>query len=937
MSGKFKWQYGLAKATDIFGNELGDFVHTNAFKTINGEPLIGTGTLSLLPLSGGNITGNLNVSGNLGIGTVAPTAKLEVVGNIALSGDNRTIINTSNAFLAFGTNNTERLKIGASGTVGINVGAFNPVNRLTVVTTSNTDQIQIRRNSTATNDSALLGFRISTGENAVNFAEIRAIKTDRVVTEDTDLSFFTRSNSSLTESLRIRDDGNVGIGTTNPTSKLHVVGDTRVEGNLTVNGSFTMVNTNVANTEQLSITNDGTGPAIVANQTGAQPVVDFQDDGVSAFYIADGGNIGIGTTSPASKITVLDSASNPRVFHSRVNPSVTGPGSHQILLGAYDTDTTNSGVALIARHNYSGALGNSFAIEMQPNASGARVERMRITSDGNISVGATSTSAQFYVKSNTLNKTPFILDTQASHTASLQEWKVNGSTVAYIEPDSALRIDTLRNRTTANNSTIGISDTGVIISRNIADSNPALAVNQVNSGSWGNIANFQLAGSTVASVAGDGSINIASGAKYRVNGGLIPAGDLAYDNTIIPEVSLRLASTTVQGAIDELELTKASISALSSNIILYPTTVASDISGYNVLVTSPGDANYDDTAVNVSTGTITTNDQIVGQLASSAGLFVGNPGVIAITTLGNIRKTGGNSNQFAAFYFKLFKRDSSGTEVLVATSDATAPVNPVDSSYREFSASAILNNGEFLSSDRIVIKYYASLVGASGSSYDFQFGGASPVRTLLPVPVSVIPISVGSGIVVTTTNFNGVLSASDDSVQKALDTLDDHNHDGRYVLLTNGSATELTVNNDAIEDVPLIVNGINGTTANIQEWRFNNGLIGRVLPSGSLYINGGYRGLGLYNSSNNDNSSVVVPNTGTVISRNVADANDALTVNLVHASSTGLILDAQAAGATKASIEKDGSVNTTARFKYGSNAYTEYNATDKSIDFVFAS
>ena len=52
------------------------------------------------------------------------------------------------------------------------------------------------------------------------------------------------------------------------------------------------------------ITNDGTGPAIVANQTGTLPVVDFQDDGTSAFYIKNGGNVGISETSPDEKLEV---------------------------------------------------------------------------------------------------------------------------------------------------------------------------------------------------------------------------------------------------------------------------------------------------------------------------------------------------------------------------------------------------------------------------------------------------------------------------------------------------------------------------------------------------------------------------------------------------------------------------------------------------------
>jgi hypothetical protein len=153
-------------------------------------------------------------------GTSAFTGVATFNNNIALAGADRTITNTSNNALSLGTNNTTRLTILNDGKVGI--GTSGPAQLLTVVSQTNTQGIQIRRNSTTTNDYAMLGFRISTSELADNIAEIRAVRTNRAVGSDTDLRLFTHSNNNLLEAMRIRDDGLVGINETTPTGQLVV-------------------------------------------------------------------------------------------------------------------------------------------------------------------------------------------------------------------------------------------------------------------------------------------------------------------------------------------------------------------------------------------------------------------------------------------------------------------------------------------------------------------------------------------------------------------------------------------------------------------------------------------------------------------------------------------------------------------------------------------
>jgi hypothetical protein len=106
--------------------------------------------------------------------------------------------------------------------------------------------------------------------------------------------------------------GNVGIGVANPTAKLHVLGNARIQGDLIVNGSQTTVNNYTTVSSNVSIMNtSGVGPALRVAQTGSgagYPVADFYDNDVSttvpAMRIADGGNVGIGTANPQAKLHV---------------------------------------------------------------------------------------------------------------------------------------------------------------------------------------------------------------------------------------------------------------------------------------------------------------------------------------------------------------------------------------------------------------------------------------------------------------------------------------------------------------------------------------------------------------------------------------------------------------------------------------------------------
>lgn len=255
---------------------------------------------------------------------------------------------------------------------------------------------------------------------------------------------------------------------------------------------------------------------------------------------------------------------------------------------------------------------------------------------------------------------------------------------------------------------------------------------------------------------------------------------------------------------------------LPSNLILYPTTVASDISGYVKLVTDIHDIDYNTTAVDVSTGAITTINQLISSLITVPDLISGNPGVFNISTVGNIRRSAGSGT--AEFYFNVYKRDSLGTETLIGVSNPTLPVN--NGVYAEFNATAIWDDGVFTATDRIVLKFYGSRIsGGSNPTYEFQFGGLTPVRTLVPIPLSVVPV-----LTIDATPTDGSTNAvSSNGVFDALALKQDTLVSATNIKTINGSSI--------LGSGDLVVGGASSLTVGTSP--ITSGTIGRVFFQGT--------------------------------------------------------------------------------------------------------
>ena len=323
-------------------------------------------------------------NGNIGVGTTTALAKLDVRGTGHFSDGTGTKIRIRTGGIIDFTNFAESAYVPGifsasqfafiGGNVGI--GTAMPLGTLQIgeynVNTNPNDLVLFApSNGLATGNSIKFDMNVGGGFARSRLAEIQSISSD-VTHNQLRFNLGTWNNNAVTSNvLTLQDDGKVGIGTTVPISPLHINKLTQTIGAVTPAGA--LVITDLANSNfALELgSNLSSGNWIQSRNAISQSYYNL-------LLNPSGGNVGIGTTSPASK------------FH--VNSSGT--------VDTYITVGHASGGTIIGqRANNEGVIASYLATNLTfgYNLSSSFVETMRINTNGNLGLNQPNPTSKLHV------------------------------------------------------------------------------------------------------------------------------------------------------------------------------------------------------------------------------------------------------------------------------------------------------------------------------------------------------------------------------------------------------------------------------------------------------------------------------------------------------------------------------------------------------------
>ena len=244
----------------------------------------------------------------------------------------------------------------------VGIGTSSPSKKLEIVSNTSQDGIKISGSSNPR-------LTIIDTTNSVQFDALTT-DTEAVLRTDTNHPLVLSTNG--TARLTISSTGNVGIGTTSPSYKLHIIEST----------------TNGRAVQGVATATSGTnyGAVLVAEGIGATKNIGLYASAEGATTnvaaIFDKGNVGIGTSSPSQKLEVYAGASDGVKINALDVPS--------LFLYAQSGTVKNWGIA--ATNLVAGDFGIYQSNSNGGNPITAGTSRLYITSGGEVLIGGTSTT-----------------------------------------------------------------------------------------------------------------------------------------------------------------------------------------------------------------------------------------------------------------------------------------------------------------------------------------------------------------------------------------------------------------------------------------------------------------------------------------------------------------------------------------------------------------
>jgi hypothetical protein len=292
-------------------------------------------------------------SGNVGIGTTSPGAKLEVISDALLSYSQRILVGTGNTLSGIGAGDTALYTdLNNSGMAGVYLSTLDDNSSILYgVASVDVNAVNYFKGNVGIGNASPVGLLDISG----------AVKGKALVilNETGDQSLFVASASGVRK-FSISRDGSISLSATdavNEGSQINWYGAGSYDNWYTdLNQSNFRIFTNGTNTNQVQIFNASTGTTglyvqgktgignansspvglldisgaikgkalVILNETGDQALFTASAAGVPKFTIDHAGRVGIGTVSPAE---LLDVVSTGTSANARINLTATGTGT----------------------------------------------------------------------------------------------------------------------------------------------------------------------------------------------------------------------------------------------------------------------------------------------------------------------------------------------------------------------------------------------------------------------------------------------------------------------------------------------------------------------------------------------------------------------------------------------------------------------------------